>query len=310
MSGPEEPRYPFVHVAVAADESDLVSSLFFDLGATGVEERDDGTLIRGPVAGGVLLVASFDDHETARAAIEALREHDEKLEPRLEEIVGDAWRDAWKEFFKPFALTPTITVRPPWCEAPSDANRVLELEPGRAFGTGLHATTSLVANILEEGASELSGKEVLDAGTGSGILALVALLCGASKVVAFDVDPDVIEVVKENAARNGLGDRIEAFAGTVDDVAATFPWVVANIEARVLDPIAEKLVGRVGERGRLILSGLLAAERDRMIKRYTSLPRRFKLVSEKAQAAAHNRPTAEGEKSTDDWIALDLRALD
>lgn len=303
-----EPRYPFVHVEVDADDADLVSSLLFDAGATGVEERDDGTLMRGPSSGAVLLVASYDDRDSAEAAAEMLREHDAGLRPRIEEIVGDEWRDAWKEFFKPFALTPTITVRPPWCEAPAEAARVLELEPGRAFGTGLHATTSLVANVLEANAAEVAGGEVLDAGTGSGILALVALLSGASRVVAFDVDADVIDVVRENAARNGLGGQIDAFAGTIDDVDGTFPWVVANIEARVLDPIADALAKRVAPRGRLVLSGLLADERERMIARYTGLGRRFELVS--ASSASVTQASGPETGKIDEWVALDLRALD
>src|SRR5690606_19575150 len=149
-----------------------------------------------------------------------------------EEVVGDAWRDAWKEHFRPFSLTPRVVVRPPWIpaaevEAPAGAT-VLELEPGRAFGTGLHATTSLVARALDASSDRLAGATVLDAGTGSGILAFVALIFGAARVVAFDVDADVVEVVRENAARNAMTDRVEVFAGTIDDVRGTYPWVLAN----------------------------------------------------------------------------------
>ncbi len=147
-------------------------------------------------------------------------------------MIGDAWRDAWKEHFAPFALTPHITVVPPWSTAPFDlppgAMR-LELEPGRAFGTGLHATTSLVAEILDASGEALRGHEVLDLGTGSGILALTALLLGASRALAIDVDPDVIEVVRENAERNCLASRIEAREGTLASVDRPFPWVLANI---------------------------------------------------------------------------------
>lgn len=308
MTEENVPRYPFVHVEASADDADLLSSLLFDAGATGVEERDEGTLAKGPQKGRVLLVASFDDHEGALAAIETLREHDASLAPHIEEIVGDEWRDAWKEYFKPFSLTPTITVRPPWCEAPEGSQRVLTLEPGRAFGTGLHATTSLVANILEKNAGDLAGREVLDAGTGSGILAFVALLHGASRVVAFDVDAGVLGVVRENAERNDLAERIRVFAGTIEDVAESFPWVLANIEARVLDPMAEELVKRVAPRGRLVLSGLLADERERMIARYTGLRRRFELVEASTLTVAQASGPETGK--IDEWVALDLRALD
>src|SRR5437899_10686372 len=111
-----------------------MSGTLFELGAQGVEERDETTLVKG-AAGKVTLVASFASHDEAN---EAIAEIDPGFNPRLEEIVGDAWRDAWKEHFRPFAITSEIVIRPPWEkyeEKPGDL--VLVLEPGRAFGTGL-----------------------------------------------------------------------------------------------------------------------------------------------------------------------------
>jgi ribosomal protein L11 methyltransferase len=278
----DDPRYPFVHVEVDPAEEDEVSAALFELGATGVEVRDDGTLLRAASTGRVLLVASFDDGELAEGACLDLREALPHLAPRVEEVVGDAWRDAWKEHFKPFSLTARIVVRPPWVpmsdvEVPEGAT-VLELEPGRAFGTGLHATTSLVAGVLDAEADRLRGAAVLDAGTGSGILAFVALRLGAGRVVAFDVDPDVVEVVRENAARNGMERDVVASAGTIEDVAGTFPWVLANIEARVLDPIAEELAARVAPGGHLVLSGILGGEEEKMVARYGALRTKLDLV--------------------------------
>jgi ribosomal protein L11 methyltransferase len=297
-----EARYPFVHVSVGAGDADVVSSVLFDLGATGVEERDASTMLKAP-EGTVLLVASFDSFEEAEGALDLLKEHDAKLEPTLEVIEGDAWRDAYKEFFKPFLLTKTITIKPPWCEVEGQrSTHVLELEPGRAFGTGLHATTSLVARILEDAEARVRGLEMLDAGTGSGILALVALLLGAKKVTAFDVDADVIPLVMENAERNGLADRVEAFAGTIDDVKATFPWVVANIEAKVLVPLADEIVARVAPGGELVLSGILASEETRLVAHYTSLRRKLELVEARRQPPEHPGTSEEG------WVALHLVA--
>lgn len=294
-----EARYPFVHVAVSPDDADAISSALFDLGATGVEERDGSTMLKAP-DGKVLLVASFDAFEEAEGAITLLKEHDASLEPTLEVLVGDAWRDAYKEFFKPFLLTPTITIKPPWCEVEGPASpRILELEPGRAFGTGLHATTSLVARILEDNEQRVAGHELLDAGTGSGILALVALLLGASKVTAFDVDGDVIPLVVENAERNGLADRVRAFAGSIEDVAEKYPWVVANIEAKVLVPLADKIAARVAPKGDLILSGILAVEESKLVAHYTGLRRRFELVEARLEGTRE-----------DGWVGLHFRALD
>jgi len=256
----DEPRYPFVHVDVTTEHTDVVSSRLFDLGASGVEERDDATLCKGPGVGHVRLVASFatrDDAETARSALAASTEG---LEP-------------W-EHFEPFALTPTITIRPPWRthEARGPDERILELEPGRAFGTGLHATTSLIAGMLHDASlsGALSGKRVLDAGTGSGILALTALMYGAAQVDAFDNDPDVIAVVRENAERNGLLSKLTVWAGVIERVQDTYPWVLANIETRTLLTIRKDLTRVVAPGGRLLLSGIHEREHDALLQAFTA----------------------------------------
>ncbi len=295
MSSPDA-RYPFVAVDASPDTSDEVAAALFELGATGVEERDATTLVRGAGPDKVTLVGSFETRAAADAAIAALAEAVPDGSARLEEVVGDAWRDAWKEHFAPFALTPHVTVVPPWCARPEVAPgaMVLELEPGRAFGTGLHATTSLVAEILDESRADLAGREVLDMGTGSGILAFVALLHGAARAVAMDIDPDVIEVVQENAARNGLAARVDASVGTVETVTRAFPWVLANIEARVLEPLAAELARVLAPGGTLVLSGILATEHDAIVRAYTSLPRRL------THAGTRRRGDAAGEA----WVAL------
>ncbi|AGP40398.1 50S ribosomal protein L11 methyltransferase [Sorangium cellulosum] len=305
-----EPRYPFVAVDVPEPEADEIAAALFELGASGVEQRDEQTLVRGARSGQVTLVASFEDHGEAQAAIAALGELSPPLAARLEEVVGDAWRDAWKEHFAPFALTPTITVVPPWIErAPErEGERVLLLEPGRAFGTGLHATTALVAELLDEHAAELRGRELLDVGTGSGILALVALLLGAERAVAIDNDDDVIEVVHENAARNGLEGRIEASAGVVEQVTRRFPWVVANIEARVLRPLAPELARVLAPGGWLILSGILESERDDLVARYTSLPLAHVATRPDPASGRGERAAGRGDAGGEGWVALLFRA--
>jgi ribosomal protein L11 methyltransferase len=286
VSGASEPRFPFVAVDVSAEDADAVSSSLFDLGAQGVEERDATTLVKG-AAGKVTLVASFETHEEARAAIEEL---DDALEPRLEEIVGDAWRDAWKEHFRPFAITPSIVIRPPWepyTEKPGE--QVLVLEPGRAFGTGLHETTSLVAGALEAHAGELRDTTVLDVGCGSGILALVAITLGAARARAVDVDPEAVLVTRENATRNGRSDWVETDTAPIEAVEGRFPVVVANIEARVLVPMAPELGKRVAPGGLLVLSGILAPQKDDVRAAYAD----FALLDTPAKG---------------EWIALVLRA--
>lgn len=282
-----EPRFPFLLLdTTEGDEAEEMGALLFDLGAQGVEERDATTLVKG-VAGKVTLVASFATHDEANAA---MAEIEPRFSPRIEEIVGDGWRDAWKEHFRPFAVCDGIVIRPPWEPyAPKPGEDVLELEPGRAFGTGLHETTSLVAQALKANGSDVAGRQMLDVGCGSGILALLALKLGAAHARAIDVDGDAIEVTRENAARNGMSERIDADTTNIDDIRDAFPVVVANIEARVLIPMAKTLMGRVLPSGLLVLSGILVPQRDDVIEAYKA----FALLDAPAKG---------------EWVAIVLRA--
>jgi ribosomal protein L11 methyltransferase len=291
-----EPRFPFVLVDTSAEESDALSAALFDLGAQGVEERDASTLVKARTPEGVTLVASFASEEEAQDAIRALLEAVKdgqlppELKPEVEHIIGDAWRDAWKEHFRPFALCDGLAVRPPWeTYVAKPGERVLELEPGRAFGTGLHETTSLVAGVLSARRSELAGKTVLDVGTGSGILALVALAFGADRARCTDNDPDVVDVVRENAERNAFSKAVEVDTRDVSALTETYPWVLANIEANVLIPMAAALAARVASGGTLVLSGILHFQKAEVLAAYPGL-------------------TLKSAPQKGEWIALELCA--
>ncbi len=285
----DEPRYPEVLVDVPLDLVDAALGLLFELGASGVEQRDEGTLAKGAVPGGATLVASFEDRTIAEAA---LLELDPAWMPRIAEIVGDAWRDEWKKHFAPFRLTDRVTIRPPWqAYEPRDPSEVvLELEPGRAFGTGLHATTALVATILEELGPRLAGKSVLDVGTGSGILALVAVALGAARACAVDTDPEAVAVTIENARRNGYETKMEASTTPVGSVRGEYDVVVANIEARVLVDIASEIAARTRRPGVLVLSGVLSMQKDDVTRAFRDF----------------DRTSA---KDRDEWVALVLERL-
>ena len=281
------PRFPFVLVDVTAEEADETSGELFELGADGIEERDGTTLQKG-AQGLVTLVASF---ATKDAAEEAIAQIDASKNPRLEEIVGDAWRDEWKKHFHPFLLCDGLVVAPPWEKYEGDhgSARVLELEPGRAFGTGLHETTSLVAQALSKVKNEFAGKPILDVGCGSGILSLVALAFGAAHARAIDNDADVIGVVLENAERNGFAKNVTTDTTDVSAITEKYPVVVANIEADVLIKMSAPLTRALQTRGVLVLSGILAPQRDRVREAFAAL--------ELVEAPARG-----------EWVALVLRA--
>jgi ribosomal protein L11 methyltransferase len=284
------PRFPLVIVDVSEDEADIASAKLFELGATGLEVRDATTLDKGK-EGAQTLVASFEDDATASAA---LGELPREWSPRLDAIIGDAWRDEYKKYFHPFLLCRGIVVRPPWEPyEPREGERVLILEPGRAFGTGLHETTSLVAEVLAERSGELHGARILDVGTGSGILALVALVLGAERARAVDVDPDAVSVAVENAAANGLGDRLLADATPLASLNERYAVIVANIEAGVLSALAPELSAKAGPGALVVLSGILAPPASTQVP---SLLRAYRGLQ-------HVETKIKGE-----WAALVLRA--
>ncbi len=250
-------RYPYVAIDVDADDADDAASHLFELGAGGVETRDETTLARG-AAGKVTLIGSFEREEDARSA---MRELPPRWSPRVEVVVGDAWRDEWKKHFEPFPIATGVVVCPPWKDyAATAGERVVVLEPGRAFGTGLHETTSLVAQVLGDQAERFRARAVLDVGCGSGVLSLVSLALGASTARAIDVDPDAVLVTRENALRNGLAERVHADRSPVETLAGQYAAVVANIEATTLVELAPALMARMAPGGLLVLSGILAPD--------------------------------------------------
>jgi ribosomal protein L11 methyltransferase len=250
-------RYPYVLVDVADVDADEAGALLFDLGAIGIEQRDETTLVRA-ASGRTVLAASFARDEDAVAARGELPA---AWSPRVEHVVGDEWRDEWKKYFEPFRLCEGIVVRPPWrTYEPGEGDRVVVLEPGRAFGTGLHETTRLVAEAMAERKDGIAGAQVLDVGCGSGILALTALALGAAAARAVDVDPDAVAVTRENAIRNAVSDRLLADTTPIEALTGRYDLVVANIEAHTLEEMAPSLVARLAPRGSLVLSGILAPE--------------------------------------------------
>jgi ribosomal protein L11 methyltransferase len=259
-----EARYPYVHVDVAADDVELISSELFELGALGIEERDATTLLREAGSQPTTLVASFDDEASAQAAQAQLAP---RHPARVEYVVGDEWREAWRSYFKPARVGERLWVRPSWeaFEAPA-GEQVIILDPGQAFGTGTHESTRLVLGAL--GPLVRSGARVLDIGTGSGILAIASLLLGAAEAVGVDVDPLALAAAAENAAANGVADRLHVSPLGIEELSERYDLVLANIEARVLVQLAAAIAARVAPGGRLILSGLLTPQADEVRAAY------------------------------------------
>jgi ribosomal protein L11 methyltransferase len=187
-----------------------------------------------------------------------------EIETRL--VHEEDWSHAWKSHFPVLRVGRRVVVRPTWRRhrrAPEDV--VLALDPGMAFGTGLHPTTRLClagieawadAGRLATGAARAGGSRVLDVGCGSGILAIAAARFGAEELVGVDTDPIAIETTQANARRNRLGRRIAARVGSLPTGSAPFDLVVANLIASLLVGLASDLAAELRPNGRLLASGI------------------------------------------------------
>ena len=175
----------------------------------------------------------------------------------VREIKEEAWLETWKASFKPIRIG-AFLVRPTWSDAdPGDAT-VLSLDPGMAFGTGLHPTTQACLRALSR--IDVAGKRVADVGTGSAILAIACAKRGAREVVALDIDPVAVKEARANVARNGAS--IDLAAGSAADLTGAFDLILANIVAAVLQRIAPDLCAHLGTGGTLVVAGIIATEED------------------------------------------------
>jgi len=250
----EQQRWAEIAVDAAGDAQEIVGALL--LNTTGCQ----GYATTATTATGYLPVDERLEN-TLLALKSALADLPRAgLAPTVPDItirfVAEAdWANAWKQYFKPQTIGRHLVVKPTWeawQKRPGDV--VIAIDPGMAFGTGLHATTRLCLQALENHVRP--GVTVADVGTGSGILAVAAALLGAAHVSATDVDPLAVRIARENVALNGVTDRVDVAEASVPPT-GTFDLVVANILADVIKDMTPALFAALTPGGRLIASGII-----------------------------------------------------
>ncbi|PNQ79443.1 50S ribosomal protein L11 methyltransferase [Paenibacillus sp. F4] len=220
-----------IHTTEEAIE--MISNFLHEAGAGGVSIEESGSLNKprdtsygqwydrplNDIPEGQAIIKGYFAEEVDMDRIRS------QIEPRVEElrtfdidpgevqyelktVDEDDWANAWKQYFKPLRVSDRLTIKPTWedYEPASEAEKIIELDPGMAFGTGTHPTTSLCLRTLESVIK--GGEEVIDVGTGSGILAIGAVKLGAKHVLALDLDPVAVSSARENTRLNGLEERI------------------------------------------------------------------------------------------------------
>jgi len=261
---------------LAREQLEAAESLLLAAGAVSVTYRDaEDQPVLEPAPGEtplwdqVLVTGLFEadaDLATLTALIRAQLPALQALDTR--QVEDQDWERAWMDDFRPMRFGQRLWICPSWDEPPAgDAISIL-LDPGLAFGTGTHPTTALCLEWLD--AHPPAGLEVIDYGSGSGILAVAALKLGAARVTAVDIDPQALTATRDNAARNGVDDaRLhvdypEALGETTADL------VLANILAGPLVELAPAMAGRVRPGGAIVLSGILREHADTVRQAYTA----------------------------------------
>jgi len=274
---------------VPEPEAERVEALLWDAGATGLEIRDREAPpmpgVRGPSPGEAIVVAWFEDRQPAEAALADVQAWVPAARGAFEDVPDTDWSMAWRSRIRSTRVG-HLWVGPPW-ETPPEGTVALVIEPKMAFGTGDHPTTALCLEAVEAFCAAHPGASVLDVGTGTGVLALMARKLGAGRVVGVDNDPMSVTLARENAALNGIG-GVELSDATLDALGGTFDLVVANILANTLVELAPALVRHT--RGRLVLAGVLIQQEDEVREAF-----------ERAGAVS------DGGGRSGDWIRLDFR---
>lgn len=197
-----------------------------------------------------------------------------------DKCVFEDWINNWKKYFKPIPVGNNLLIRPIWeDDYKADGKTIINLEPGLAFGTGMHETTRLCLEMLEKYVKK--GMSILDVGCGSGILSVASLLLGAKKAIGVDIDEMAVKTAKENAKLNLVDDRFDGICGNLTDkISGKYNIVIANIVADIIIELSDNIENYMDSNSIYIMSGIIDV-RENDVKE--KLKHKFKIIDERAE---------------------------
>ena len=269
-------QYAELSYAVPAEHAEAVAAALVEAGASGIEERD-GITIERPEPGEIILVVWIEPAQveafvsSVATSLTALGVPAARTRPSRSDRDEDEWRDAWKRYFHARPIGRFVIV-PSWEKyAPKPGEIVLDLDPGRAFGTGGHASTRLCLRAIDA-LDDAPRARAFDVGCGSGVLGIAAARRWPSLIgIGVDIDLDAVEVSRENAERNGVADRLSFSTKPVQQLDGLAPLVLANIQPEILIPMAQALIGKLAAGGTLVLAGIIDEAATSVIDTYVAL---------------------------------------
>lgn len=265
-SDPASLHWTEISLAVDAEAAEAVSALFEQYGEGGAVIEELREPEAGPGAARCLVKAFIpaDDRQRLEALQQALWHlHciQPLAEPQVRHLGPTDWAEAWKSGYQVLRIGRRLRIVPSWIPyqaAPGDVT--ITLDPGMAFGTGLHPSTQLCLQALED--LVWPGMRILDVGTGSGILAIAAAKLGAGDVLAVDIDEVAVRTARENVSLNGVSQVVRLRQGSVEEArGGVFDGVLANILAEVIAELAPDLAAHTADDGWLVVSGIIEARR-------------------------------------------------
>jgi len=289
---------PWIQVSIAATDNNyqLVEDTLLSLGAQSVTFKDaaDNPILEPqpgetPLWKSAIVTGLFDDRHNADILREQIRQHldNDRLDIEISPLPDRDWTRAWMDAFKPMQFGRRLWVCPKHMEPPDPLAVNLRLDPGLAFGTGTHPTTSLCLRWLDVHVSPHSGyRNVLDYGCGSGILAVAAIMLGAESADCVDIDEQALQATRDNAEANRVLDRISTYQPPDLEADSQYELVLANILSGPLTDLAPVLAKHCRPGGDIVLSGILSDQAESVRMAYSGF---FNMITT---------------ETLDDWVLL------